>query len=912
MRVALADVRPEERRGVASAFLTLVGVLAGHTLLETARDALFLARLPASRLPWMYLAIAGIAFLFSRVSSRRLDRLLGARSLSVLLAGSAVVTLAFWAIGSSRHPVALYALYVWAGLFGTAAGVRFWLLLSEIYTVTQAKRVYRLIGAGSIVGAIVGASLATLLATWLPVAHLLPAAALLMLLTAVAPAWRLRRTPGDGGVVRGGMGPLSESLQTIVQHPYVAPLAGLVLASTMALTLADYIFKAQVAESVAPGDLGRFFAVTNVALNVLALLVQIVVAGPLLARVGVHRSLWLLPGLLIAGALGFLVGGGLRAALWLKGSDGSMRHSLNRTATELLYVPLPDSLRNRVKAFIDVVGQRGGQALASVLILAPVAFVPRKHFLALTLVVLAVLWIAAAAHLQRHYLDLFRSALREGAIVTRIDLPGLDLSSLEALFAALNSRDDAEVLGALDLLAEEDKTRLVPALVLYHPSKAVVLRAFELFVSSGRADFLPVADRLLRHADPEIRAAALRARTFVEPDVEVLRTASSDMSALVSATALVGLVSGGHRSPDDDAAFDALIASRSHAAALALARAISLQPSPVFEKALIALAESPAPDVLSEVARAMAAVKNESFLPVLLPMLAQREVRGAARAALLAHGSQALAFLDTALDDRALPQEIRRHVPRTIMLFSPEAAAPLLLGHLLEEPDGLVRFKILRGLGRLRTDNPGLPLDQRVLEEATARTLSAALRLVHWRHILEEGAAASPERRTPGFELLTTLLRDKEIHAVERLFRLLGLQYRGEDFARIHRGYRSSNAKVRAGSRELLTYVVGARFRSAVLALLDDGPVPERLAVSQAFYDPPVLDYAGLLALMLDESSESLRCIVSHHIAELGLRAFRPRLVELHARERGLFAIRVFEHALAILDAPGRPELQHA
>src|SRR5260221_6843918 len=57
----LTSVRPEERPGAAAAFVTIFGILAAHTLLETARDALFLARLPASRLPWVYLIIAGVA-----------------------------------------------------------------------------------------------------------------------------------------------------------------------------------------------------------------------------------------------------------------------------------------------------------------------------------------------------------------------------------------------------------------------------------------------------------------------------------------------------------------------------------------------------------------------------------------------------------------------------------------------------------------------------------------------------------------------------------------------------------------------------------------------------------------------------------------------------------------------------------
>ena len=85
-----------------------------------------------------------------------------------------------------------------------------------------------------------------------------------------------------------------------------------------------------------------------------------------------------------------------------------------------------------------------------------------------------------------------------------------------------------------------------------------------------------------------------------------------------------------------------------------------------------------------------------------LTMLAEREVRVEARKALLAIGAPALAFLKAALDDANTPLAVRRHVPRSISQFSPELAAPLLLERLLSEHDGSVRFKILRGLGRLR------------------------------------------------------------------------------------------------------------------------------------------------------------------------------------------------------------------
>jgi ATP/ADP translocase len=90
----LLDVRPEERRLTATAFLVLFGILAAHTILETARDALFLARLPPSQLPWMYLAMAAIAVTLSNWSTRRLR---GSHALAGLLAICSAGTFLFCA-----------------------------------------------------------------------------------------------------------------------------------------------------------------------------------------------------------------------------------------------------------------------------------------------------------------------------------------------------------------------------------------------------------------------------------------------------------------------------------------------------------------------------------------------------------------------------------------------------------------------------------------------------------------------------------------------------------------------------------------------------------------------------------------------------------------------------------------------
>ena len=214
----LLDIRPEERRPTTVAFIALLGILAAHTILETARDALFLARLPPSQLPWMYLAMAGIAVGLSRWTTRRMRE---RRALATLLALSAAGTFAFWAMGPSPGPWALRALYVWTGLVSTLAAVQFWLVVGEIFTITQAKRVYAIIGLGSLLGAVAGGGVARIVSTRVDAHHLLLLSAAVLAVTAFGPAVLLRSPGAVRANVRGDIEPAyAEGLLLIRRHPY--------------------------------------------------------------------------------------------------------------------------------------------------------------------------------------------------------------------------------------------------------------------------------------------------------------------------------------------------------------------------------------------------------------------------------------------------------------------------------------------------------------------------------------------------------------------------------------------------------------------------------------------------------------------------------------------------------------------
>ena len=476
---------------VAVATATLFGVLTGHSMLETARDALFLSSLPASRLPWVYLFIAGLAVMVARLNRCLTSRASPRATLSLTLFAAAACTAGFW-LWAGHGEASLYGLYVWTGLIATIVVVQLWLLVADAFDPGQAKRAFAVIGAGGLIGATFGSALAGTLLRAMGPRDLVLVASALMALSGVVPAvaWRGRAAPPARRSRRPREEPEPERL---FAHPYLRRVLLLVALTQVAVTSADLLFKAAVASLVPTADLASFLAIVYTALNGLSLVVQLLVASWALRRFGVSRALWAMPLLLGAGALGFAMTAALVPVLFLKLVDGSLRHSLHRTGIELLYLPLPARLRERHRTTIEAIGGRGGQAVAALAMLVALTLGLDLSGLAIVVVAFIVLLLLSVALIKTRYVDMFRDRLRDGTIETRASMPALDLHSLEALIAGLSSEEDPVVLSAIELLEASGRGNLVPPLILYHPSRAVVIRALDVMSAGSRRDFVPPA-----------------------------------------------------------------------------------------------------------------------------------------------------------------------------------------------------------------------------------------------------------------------------------------------------------------------------------------------------------------------------------------------------------------------------------
>ena len=880
-----------------------------------------------------------------------------------LVVGAAITT-AFWTTmhgGTATHKI-LYALYVWTGLFGSWAMVQIWTLLGRAHTMTQAKRLYGFIGAGAVLGGVVGAILARVtISAMSPRSAVLMAAGIFVLATLPC---LLIKLPVDEAVVRPRRGtevkrvirrPISATVSLLWEEPFARRVLYIVLVSTITVTVADYLFKSQIAAQITDTrELGRWLSTFYAVTNTLALVAQLAIAPWVFRRAGVQRALFFFPAAMLVAAGGVIfTAGALAASVALKGLDGALRYSIHKTSTELLLVPVPDGLRERIKPIIDLVGSRGGQAFASVAILGLVAVggaAARPPVLGAIVFALSVMWLALVVTIRGLYLDVFRETLKSGGLSGSAELPELDLGALETLFAGLNSSRDADVITSLELLAEQHRERLIPALILYHPSREVVLRSLDIFTDLGRSDFVSIADRLNRHPDGAVAAAALRARTAVLPAQELLKERLGDTSPQVSVTALIALMARGWIDLEDaDRRLEAALTTKSSECAAELARAIRAmapkrganaqvedrfddllvrldQLAPAFHDLAVApgdgqpqddrpdqpsnFADGP-PDIRIrlEVARAMRSRDSPKFILPLMHMLSRHELRAVARQA-LAGIPGALEAMDEALSVAQLPREIRTHLPRTIALFEPKASAAVLLRHLEDSRDGAIRFKVIRALVRLRRSSPELELDQEILTRFASEMLHRVEGLRRWGRALslgDEVAAASLRAGSDPLQaahhLLVDLVRDKELHATQRLFLLLELIY-GDPFDDIWRGLRSKNPKSHASSLELLENLVKEPLRARVLSLLGDSAAEAEAEVeaeaeaetaalaARDSTQPQPLTYVDAIREILGHHSTTMRTLAEYRATQLGIdiTAIKrpPRIAEESPFEAGL------------------------
>ena len=441
----IVPLRKGERAAVSILFMHYFLVSASVIAGKAARDALFLSHFSKSVLPLMYVAnalvITAAMALLSRISKRSATREVTTGCLLVFAAS-------LLAVRFRLDGFMIAGLYVWMEVIGAVVMMQAWIMVGNAFDPRQAKRLFGIIAAGGSIAATAGGFAVALLAARYGAAFLIGVVATVLGLAAVT-GWFASAFEAPRPTRR----PSTETAKPRAFTPYVTSIATLVVACSVVSALVQYRFQVAAADAYPERGrmlafFGQFYAWSGIA----SFVTQLFLSRLLVSRFGLTRGLAVLPVCFTVGSTLTL----LFPALWSVGfsrfCDLTLKFTLNNSAVEMLWLPVPADQRRVVKPLVGGTLKAVSEAGAGLVMFLFIQLAPVWFLSCLTLGVCAV-WSLTVVRLNQQY----RSAL--ATVIARRQLSSdallidpRDPSVAASLEHALQSGDEVEQISALTFL----------------------------------------------------------------------------------------------------------------------------------------------------------------------------------------------------------------------------------------------------------------------------------------------------------------------------------------------------------------------------------------------------------------------------------------------------------------------------
>jgi hypothetical protein len=394
---------------------------------KATRDALYLTSFDVTTLPAM-MAISAVLSIFAVLwLSRMLLRHSPENVVPASFAASGLVLLAAWPLSHHAPKPAAVAVYLHSALFGAAVIAAFWSYVNERFDPRAGKRAIGWIAGAGTLGGVLGGVLAWRGASRIEVPTMLP---LLAALNVVC-MWgslRSRDARSRAATAGGDLDPNAEAvsiaefspLRILREAPYLQNLALVVALGAVTSGLLDYLFSVEAVKIFSKGpELLSFFAFFWLLVGLVSFLLQTLLGGIVLAKLGLAFTIALLPGVVVVGGAFGLAAPGLWSIGCLRGGEAVLRNSLFRAGYELLYTPLSEQRKRSTKLLIDVGFDRIGTVVASSVIFATLLLAQDGERASVILLVLtiatAVATLARSRPLQMGYVAVLEESLRNEA-----------------------------------------------------------------------------------------------------------------------------------------------------------------------------------------------------------------------------------------------------------------------------------------------------------------------------------------------------------------------------------------------------------------------------------------------------------------------------------------------------------------
>jgi AAA family ATP:ADP antiporter len=880
---SLFDVRPGEyaKTGLMSLYLMLV--LFAYYILKPVSRALFLNNFDIDKLPWLYVLIAGIGGLLTYFYTKLALRTSLSKAVTIANVFCVVVLCLFWWLIQLRMPWVIYAFNIWVSLFSIMLVSQGWLVAANVFTSREAKRLYGILGVGSVIGAAFGGQFTAVMVYYVGTTNLVIASAVMVVLSYIAYRMAMAAAGKDLGAAKGAEEGEEFSIGEIFGHirrlRHLQVIVAIIIITFVVDVLVEFQFSAFAKQTYQGRDLtaflGNFYGFW---LNLVTFVLQLFLTNFVVSRFGVGGTLQIMPVSIAAASLGALLAPSLLSTAATRLTEASTRYSFNKTGTELLYLPLPLELRNRVKAFVDVFVDRVARGLGGMILVlfTAVAAMKPEHF-SMVVLALAVVWVFLSIIAQREYVATVRRRLE----LRRLDLENAritvsDRETIRLLERTAREGTARQAAYALELLSQAPGYQLdaLTEELVRSPHAEVRGKVYELARRSRNPALLEATLSQIRNArDPRepgaVREAVLYAIAVSDEPAALARRLFEHIHPAVPPAVVDALAERGEGANEvldhdwlEQAARDPSPARRALAA-----RAVGVR-GDAGTDALYRLLNDQDASVVKEAIRASGVLKNREYLAPLVRRLADPQLRGAAVEALAGFGPKIIGTLGDLLEDESVDLPIRRNIPRVLRNINDQRSVDLLIRTLPVKDLG-VRTAVLKALSKMREAFPNLNYEtnnliKQVHEEA--------------RSYFENHGALAAVRTANGSKPATTLLvrtlEDRLNATLDRLFRLIGLKYPPRQIYAAYLAVNRRNGEEFAAALDFLDNVLERELKRVMIPLLDEDSVLAQRG--QELFSIEPVDAKGAIRSLIHSGDIWLASCAMAAAAELTIREVAP------------------------------------
>jgi ATP/ADP translocase len=761
------------RHAIRAALWHLIFV-ATVTINKSASNAVFLSRADSQHLPWLYVIVALVITIVSSFLSQKMALwnlhkiLLWGVSVSLAVvscAGIAVLLQVPWATG---------LFYVAAEVSATVGSVLFWSRMMDSFPLREQKRVVGILSAGGMLGAIFGGGLVSVLVSY--GGAILPSLIASWLPIVTAPLFLRMRVRTK--VHSQEKAPWHEIIAYVKKHQLSRRIAWIVAIFASLGASIDYVFRTSAALRYSEESMANIFGLLNMWVGVAMVVFQIGLTPWLLNRFGLFIFASLIPlAVLILGILWLIIPSPFIVIMMMKGVEMAGAFSIMQAAVALLYNPIPEAYKSKVRSLIDGSVKKMGAALAGILLVQ----LQLKEYPASGIVVICMTSIVLLIMIKRIRVD-YLAALNSMLVPhKKLNLKSqlVDLSdkttaaAIMSVFHQAEHEDETRLVNLLELIPRDHQMDLASIVqLLKHPSEQV--RSLILHRIPRQPDVV-LSKELLKLADPAspgtIRSIALTSLLKTSPQtipLEVIAYIEDEDPLVTCAAIYVCLTIEPHHGRARNK-LDALmlrLETLSKEWRAQLARLLGRLEDVRYDNVLLKLLDDPDRVVQEQAIRAAGREKHLAHIEKLISMLAHKTLRFHVSNALVAYGDHGVEALVGMMDNKDVSLVARIHVPAVLSrIATPMAAQGLLFSN--PRDDAYLQSRISKALVDIHKKNPDIMIN-------TERTQAAIERRVQAYHYYVD-LLLHLEGTSPAIRLLKKTIYQRAIQNLRIALELVGI-----------------------------------------------------------------------------------------------------------------------------------------